>query len=132
MAGLFGLASCITSWGLLELYPGFGHHVKNGPPADHAGPHEALVTISTVEGFAAGAVLCCVGSVMLPEAFEKMEGGHHDEPDDSGNSGNRRAFTDEHSEDESHEESSSNFIFSAGFLCTAGFMFAVLIEIMYP
>jgi len=63
---LVGSLSGLSCWVLLAFYPSFG---LNGVEL----PRAVLVCISLVEGITGGAMMACISSVMLPEAFERTK-----------------------------------------------------------
>lgn len=67
VASLSG-ATCYT---LLAIFPQFGHSGF----ASHSLPIPVLVSIALTEGITGGAMLACITSVMLPEAFDRGEKG---------------------------------------------------------
>jgi len=66
LCALVGSLSGFACWALLALYPTYGQEgVKL--------PQSVLVGISLVEGITGGAMIACISSVMLPEAFERTK-----------------------------------------------------------
>lgn len=67
--GLCALVGCLSGascWVLLALYPSYGLQGVELPDA-------VLVGISLVEGITGGAMIACISSVMMPEAFERTK-----------------------------------------------------------
>lgn len=64
LALLVGSLGGVSCWMLLAMYPNFGE-----PGVEL--PLPMLATISLVEGLTGGAMMACITSVMLPEAFER-------------------------------------------------------------
>merc|ERR1719161_886341 len=65
--GLCILVGClcgISCWLLLWSFPGYGAHNAELPLS-------VLLGIALVEGVTGGAMIACISSVMLPEAFER-------------------------------------------------------------
>jgi len=83
LCGLVGVLGGISCWILLFFYPDYG-------PGSILPMHIAML-VASVEGLAGGAMIACIASVMLPEAFEESKGGSI--------------------------EMSSGFLCTAGFLC---------------
>lgn len=66
LVGCLGGASCFL---LLLMFPEYGHGGLHNPNADL--PMSVLLGIALVEGITGGAMIACISSVMLPEAFER-------------------------------------------------------------
>jgi len=66
LCALVGSLSGFACWGLLAVYPSYG---QKGVEL----PEEVLVGIALVEGCTGGAMIACISSVMLPEAFERTK-----------------------------------------------------------
>lgn len=86
MVGVLAGASCYI---LMLFFPSY--------PQGNI-PHELLIAVALIEGLAGGAMISCIATVMLPEAFAR--------------GGGRENY----------------LIFSSGFLCTAGFLVAVTMK----
>jgi len=98
VVGCLSGASCYL---LLLFFPTFG---EGGGHSDL--PMTVLLGISLVEGLTGGAMISCISSVMLPEAFyrnKEIDGKKNDGP----------------------------FYAQTGFLCTAGFLLSVALKAVF-
>jgi len=86
MVGVLAGASCY----ILQLF---------FPTYPHGNiPESLLIVVAVIEGLTGGAMISCIATVMLPEAFARAGGREY------------------------------SLIFSSGFLCTAGFLVAVTMK----
>lgn len=88
MVGVLAGISCYT---LQLFFPTYPHGDL---------PHALLIAIALIEGITGGAMICCIATVMLPEAFARAGG----------------------------SLKHGSLLASSGFLCTAGFLTAVTMK----
>lgn len=60
--------ACVSCWTLLHFHPSYGHD-EHGSVL----PFSVLAGISSIEGLTGGAMIACIATVMLPEAFERSD-----------------------------------------------------------
>jgi len=99
-SGLCVLVGCLawfSCWSLLLFFPEFGH----GGFQSTLLPMPVLLGIALIEGITGGAMIACIASVMLPEAFDRVG------------------------------KSDGAFYTQSGFLCTSGFLTSVALKTLF-